>query len=401
MSSSVVISSNDSMNEKKESIGISLVNKIKLPLSLYAAVWGCGFLSMVAMPFLIGALVGSGYLTGQLAGIVGTVELGVMASVTFLYSSRISRWPVRTVALYGALVAILGHTASMFCDSFYQLLIARTVAGVGAGFTLLAGQTLIAYHPDSSKLCAKMMVLTGLFVMLLLNVLGFTIERWGVVGAYGTQALWVLLMSPLMLMLPSERLPSVNEGTKGSLGGKSGLVVLCVLLFTVVDTSAWSFAERVGSSLGMGSDEIGSILGFTSLAGLVGAFIAAYLGIRLGRAMPIFVGVTLYAICGYLIYNTSALAVYMTAQILIGLAYMFTIPYIYGIAGDIDITGRTMAMASGAALIGAAIGPYLSAAIFSIYGYSPIGVFVAAGMLVVFIVASACCNGMKPALIIE
>jgi len=345
--------------------------------------------------------VGSGFLSEKLAGIVGTMELGVMASVALLFSSRVSSLTLRKVALYGALVAVSGHTLSLFCQEFYQLLIARVITGAGAGFTLLAGQTLIASHPDSSKLSAKMMVLTGLFVMLLLNILGYAIDRWGVVGAYATEALWVLAMMPLMLLLPSK--PLVTEGgeVQDSIWGKSGLVVLCVLLFTVVDTSAWSFSERVASSLGMGSEKIGSVLGFNALAGLVGAFIAACLGISLGRTKPIFFGISLYAICGYLLYNTSALPVFMTAQIAIGMAYMFTIPYIYGMAGDIDATGRTMAMASGAALIGAAAGPYLSAEIFSISGYSMIGIFVAAGMTVVYVLASQCCKYINTASIVK
>lgn len=374
----------------------TIVAKLKLPLSLCAAVWGCGFLSMVSMPFLIGALVSNNLLNESSAGIVGTLELGVIASVAFLLSSRIGRWPLKSVAFYGALVTVFGHTASIFCDSFYQLLVARTIAGLGAGFALVAGQQLVSHYPDSGRLSAIMMVFTGLFLMALYLVLGFNIERWGVVGAYGTEAVWVLAMIPLIRMLPLER-PVVDKGevVQGSIWGKTGLVALCLFLFSVVDSSVWAFSERVGNSLGMGSDEVSYVMGINALAGLAGAFAATYLGIKLGRTLPIFIGLALYATCGYLIYSSGVVLLYSVGLIFLGMMYMFSIPYLYGIAGDIDASGKTIAVASGAALVGCSVGPYLSAAIFSSYGFYPIGVFVVAGMSVVFLIASECCKHMN------
>jgi MFS family permease len=65
--------------------------------------------------------------------------------------------------------------------------------------------------------------------------------------------------------------------------------------------------------------------------------------------------------------------VYIVAQLLVLFLFGFTIPYLLGFNGSLDPKGRVMVAASGAMLVGMAVGPVVSGAIIVKAGFTAVG----------------------------
>jgi len=107
-----------------------------LLLSAFSSAYAIGLLSMLVLPFMIGATMNGLKLDESRAGLLGTVEfLGVMAS-SLAISPFMGKIPRREVALLGAFLAIMGNIASMFQGTFDGLLVLRPIVGLGSGLAL-------------------------------------------------------------------------------------------------------------------------------------------------------------------------------------------------------------------------------------------------------------------------
>lgn len=363
---------------------------LKLPIGAYAAVWGCGFSSMLSMPYLVGSLVsGLGFEEGQ-AGLVGTLELLTTALVTFVLAPRMVSLPRRNLAIVGAIIAIVGHVLSSFVSDFSLLIACRMLAGIGAGMAMSAGQAAIAGDKDPSRTTAKMMVIFAIAASIQLTAMGYAVEALEQQGAYLFQAGWIVLVLPLLLLLP-------RHDTAGQSGqGKpvkpvplflSAAAVFVVFLFTVSDASVWSFSELKASSLGLSSSDVGWVFGIAMFIGILGGAIATFVSGRFGRISPIVIGLCASSVCALSITGAAVANSYVTSQIFYGIVYTFTVPFLYGLAGEIDHHGRVLVAASSGALLGAAIGPSLSGQLYSYGGFVMIGQTFTFNMVLVLVAA--------------
>ena len=86
----------------------------------------------------------------------------------------------------------------------------------------------------------------------------------------------------------------VEEDKKEESPSVSVLVVCLVACSSAAlfsgQTLIWSFSERIGVTLGLSMEQIGWILGFCGLSGLVGATIPTWLGTKYGRILPLVLG---------------------------------------------------------------------------------------------------------------
>ncbi|WP_339673441.1 MFS transporter [Dasania marina] len=347
-----------------------------LPLGAYAAVWGCGFLSMISMPYLIGGTItGLGFTETQ-AGLLGTIELLVTAAASMILAPMMKSLPRRNLAITGILLAFVGHSLSVIISDYWTLALMRSIAGIGAGIAVAAGQATIAATADPGKTTARMMIIFAVAVSISLVTYGYVSDLWAHQGVYGFQALWVLAMLPLALLLP-KKCP-LSEAKKLSTNTKTPLLiasfsVMIVLFYTLVDASVWSFSERKADSLGIAISTVGWVFGISLLLGAFGGGFASWLGNRYGRMLPYILGLTCSAACALAITGAPNIQTYVSAQLAYGFIFTFTMPFLYKISADLDSSGRIIVAASSGAVIGGAIGPSYSAMVISEFGFSAVG----------------------------
>ncbi|MCH8889855.1 MAG: MFS transporter [Myxococcales bacterium] len=357
----------------------------KLAISAYAAIWGTGFLSYCAMPYLIGSVADGMGLGVDQAGLIGSAELLIVALSAFAISAKVRVLPRRKVALLGGVIAIMGHSLSLLTNSIEALIICRALAGVGAGMTLAIGNACLAASHDPSKAYGQVMMLLATVTAGIIVSLGYSTEIWSYYGVFGTQAIVVALMLIPMSFLPEgdETQPEddVSQGRVPML--PATLIVVGILLWHFCDNSIWGFSERIGNKIGMEPAAIGWLLGGGLFVGVIGGFIASSIGTRYGRIWPVCVGIAVAVACISVITSTAIIPTYTASILTYIVSFMFITSYIYGLAGELDHHGRVMAAASGAGNLGVALAPFLSGKLIASGGYEAMGKVVIPTLLIV------------------
>jgi predicted MFS family arabinose efflux permease len=360
-----------------------VIESFKLPLGAYAAIWGCGFISMNSMPFMLESTVSGLGLNVEKAGLLGTIELLVVAATTLILAPKMKSLPRRNLAILGVSLALIGHALSVFVSDYWVLAAVRSIAGIGAGVAMAAGQACIAATESPAKTTARMMIIFAIAVYVLFDhVLGPLSGQWAHQGVYGGQALWMLLMLPLVFLLPkqSDHIEDTDIAASAATGDfkvPMYIIVLSigvVLLYTIADASVWSFTGIIATDLGMSNSLLGKVLGISLLIGAIGGYLATWVETRYSSGFPYVVALVLSACCALMITSVFNSNIFISGIMLYGVVYTFAIPFLYKLSAELDRHGRIIVAASGSALVGAAIGPSYSALMVSTWqGYELIG----------------------------
>ena len=363
----------------------------KLAISAYAAIWGTGFLSYIAMPYLIGSVADGMGLGIDQAGLIGSAELLIVALSAFAISAKVRILPRRKIALLGGVIAVAGHSLSVLTNSIEALVICRALAGVGAGMALAIGNACLAASHDPSKAYGQVMMLLATVTAGVVVSLGYITEIWSYYGVFGTQAIVVALMLIPMSFLPEkdETRPEddINQGKVPML--PAVLIVVGIVMWHFCDNSIWGFSERIATNIGMRADVIGWLLGAGLFVGVIGGFIASSIGTRYGRIWPVCVGIAVAVSCISVITSTAVISTYTASILTYIVCFMFISSYIYGLAGELDHHGRVMAAASGAGNLGVALAPFISGKLIASVGYEAMGRVVISTLFVVMALSIA------------
>jgi predicted MFS family arabinose efflux permease len=332
---------------------------------------GAGLLGFDTLPVVLGAIVDGIGLDEGSAGRIASIELGSMAVSALVLAPRVSGLSLRGLALVAAAIAASAHAVSMLVTGSAALAALRAIAGLAEGALVAAGNALIATSVDPDRLAARMQILAGSAGALLLVVLPSVVAIGGHAGAFGLMALLVLACLPVLAWMPrvSARIEQAHLPVHGR-----GLPVLAAgLVLTAGEGAMWAFLERIGVHVGVAPAGIGALLGAVTVLGLLGAALAAWLGTRLGRRLPISLGIGCQAASCWLIAHADASAAYVLGCIGYGLSFFFVQPYLLGTAAVVDRSGRVAAGYAGVVLVGGAIGPATGGALVAAFSHQALG----------------------------
>jgi predicted MFS family arabinose efflux permease len=136
-----------------------------------------------------------------------------------------------------------------------------------------------------------------------------------------------------------------------------GSLLLLVIAFWLRDGIVWSLADRRATLLGVSPEALSMTLLGTSAVGFVGATLAAQLEGRVRLSVNVLTSLALIGIVMFAITGATSRGAYLGAFLFWTGTSLFAWAYILGIAARLDITGRTVAIASGLALATGALGP--------------------------------------------
>jgi MFS family permease len=213
-------------------------------------------------------------------------------------------------------------------------------------------------------------LIAGLAAAVVLAALPFAIEPWGYAGAFVLLGAFGLVWIPFLPWLPDAPPPTSGVGSARAPHRRRALMTLAaVLVLGLGEGSLWAFTERIGVHVGLSGEKIGAVLAGTTLIGLAGAGLAAWLGTRHGRGRPIAVGLgALVVATGGIGYVTSP-APYVAMLLAWGIVFFFTMPFLMGTTAALDPLGRWTAAASGASSVGTALGPAAAGVLVGSWSY--------------------------------
>ena len=129
------------------------------------------FAGWAGSPIVVGALVDGLGISEGAAATLAAAELTSLAVTALLSAGLVAHRSRRAVGLTGIGLALFGHALSALTPGYATLVILRSVAGVGEGLVLAAGNAAAAGARNPDRIFAAVTVMTGLAAAIELTLL--------------------------------------------------------------------------------------------------------------------------------------------------------------------------------------------------------------------------------------
>jgi len=294
-----------------------------------------------------------------------SLENTILAVCALVVAGPLARWSRVRVAMVGTTVVVLANAASAFAWSFEALTVMRAFAGAGAGIAGAAGIASAASTRDPDRLFAAVMLAWGLGGALGPAIVPFATADHGSMGGYLLIGAVCLGVMPLLgwLVPPhpaKEEAPSLFTAPNRSL---AVIAMAGLLVYEIGQGGIWTFIEQIGIQSQLTEHQVGVTLTGTDLAGLGGAAIAAALGTRFGRMIPIVIGIVMNTTAAVVLATCDDSVKFVLMVWLWNFAYYFVVPYLLGAMAELDDLGRWVIAADAVWQLGDGFGPGIAGTI--------------------------------------
>jgi MFS family permease len=359
---------------------------INRPLALAAALL-LGVIGpevFIVQPGFVQGLVAHYSFSEQQAGYVASAEMWGLALTTLLMSWLASRVDWRKILLVSTLVVVAGNLGSLATVDPVAFAAWRFVAGLGCGVLVSLSFTMIGLtaNPDRNFGYLIAAVLTyGAFGLWLMPAAFDLVGMRGVIVFF---AVFPLIALPLLRHLPSSGEEQVQvESDAVDLGaGLRAMAVATMLVYFLAQGVVWAYLFLIGLAGGVDEQGVANGLTLSQFLGIGGALLAAAVGKRYGRLLPLCIGILGGILPLLFLYDRFSALQYAVVVGVYNFAWNMTHPYLLAAMASFDRGGRLVVHAVGAQMLGLAIGPAIAAAVLQADDY---GRVVTLGIVLFFV----------------
>lgn len=316
--------------------------------------------------FVQGLVVYLGF-NDQGAGYVASAEMFGLAATTILMTFASHYWNWRKVVFWSVIVMFAANALCTLTTDLNTFIALRFIAGLGAGslVSLSFAAVGLTKSPDRNF---------GFFIMWIL-IYG-AIVLWAMPTAYGIAGmngvLWFFAVFPLLALPVLHHLPVSGEVVEQvdaeavDLGSRmKGLALFAMLAYFAAQGVVWAYLFLIGTGGGLSEQTVATGLMLSQFAGIGGALLAALIAPKVGRSLPLAVGILGGALCLYFLVGTFEYMVFAIAVCVYNFFWNLTHPFLMGAMASFDRRGRVVVYAVAMQMIGLAIGPGLAASVIS------------------------------------
>ncbi len=351
---------------------------------VYLAVVGpCVF---ILQPGFVQGLVAHLGLTEQQAGFIASWEMFGLATTTILLSFISSKVTWRKFVTICIFICVLGNLASVGQSDFEILTVVRFITGLGSGGIISLTFTMMGLTERSDRNFGYIIVwvLTyGAFGLLLMPQAYATVGMNGVLVFF---AAFCALGLAFVRHLPDseDHVETTGESAHYSPTLK-GTTLAGILSYNIGIGIVWAYLFLVGLEVGMGEQAVANALTISQFLGIAGAFLAVLFEVRLGRLLPLAIGVIGGAVSVYYLAGDVGGAGFWIGVCGFNFLWNLSMPYLLATLADFDLKGRMVVHGVSMQFIGYAVGPAIAAQLLG-FGYDVINttaaiLFVAAALL--------------------
>lgn len=327
-------------------------------LAVIAGLMFGGVIGTYTVPYQINAFTAGLGLDEGRAGILATIHILGLAVTALLLAVRVHTLSWRALALAGAALAIVGQLLSAAFASFETLAIARALAGIGSGCLLALANAIIAATAQPEKNYGRIYALMAATVAIVLALMPRLIRIDAPIPLFVAHAVLFIGILPFSARVPRGARVRQQAETKGSIVRVQVLLLFAAMTLLFVSAGgAYSFSARAAGMLRLSDAILGTILGLSTVAGVLGATVTGWVGLRWGRRVPLALSGLITGASALAIVSANSVPVFVAGVIGYGAGSLFTMSYVQGLAASLDSTGRTAVAAGGYLLIAYAFGP--------------------------------------------
>jgi predicted MFS family arabinose efflux permease len=353
-------------------------DRLLLPV---ASMVSAGFIPLGMLPFTMVGLAAGLHLNVEAAGWLGTAELSGVAIGSLLAASLLRKVSCTRLALFAIAAAVAFELMSCLAHHFTVLAVCRFLVGVGCGGALGAGNALGASATNPGTFYMKVLALESAVTTVTWSWMPTALRLGDQVGAFTSSAAALLVLGAVVATSSKSRTPAGIDATgrQPSLLRSKGLRVemtlamLAILFCCVRDGLAWTFADKIGTELGLSVGRQTVLFGAIGLIGLVGLLLSSRLDIKKHPVGMVVAAIVAASTVTTLLLYAPSVRVYEGLCLLWTASQFLAVSLLTGIAAEIDPSGRLSAACGGAFQCGYAIAPFMAGAALSQWGYGGVG----------------------------
>lgn len=307
-------------------------------------------------------------LTETSAGLVASAEVTMIAFTSIVLGFRGGN-SYRQLALLGIGIALLAHTISILASSYALLLLLRLLAGIGEGCLLAAITAVLASSMDPDRRYAQVTAATVAFQACLLALIPWWIPDYTHTQVFAALAIVTLLLAPMVFLLPRDRPDKKSVENAFGLGGTHAyILVVATAIWTNGSGAMWAFSVAIGAGTTLDSQQVGTAVGFSTMGGIVGGIVAAWVGRRWGRFSPLLWAMVVNVIAVYFLVHAASGIVFVVSLATATFCTFFVYPYLLAAAAELDSLGGCAAAVGGAFILAGGGGPIFGGVLIGWFG---------------------------------
>jgi MFS family permease len=333
----------------------------------------------VLLPAFVSALDNVRSLDEVRIGLLASADLAGIAvsTATGMWWVRRFSWP--RVIHFSLAVFLLANALCVGTAAFWPLLTLRFVAGLSGGAAYTTALAAVSDTKNASRNAAFMVCAQIVFGAAGIYGLAYAPAMSQLNALYGYI---IACLLPLMVLCwkcfpddPGIRAAAALDDKRiGVL--KGSVVVAATAAFALTVGAVWGYLERVAVDTGLEARQASTAVSIGFLLSLIGSALAAWQGIRLGRAAPMLISGLFQCAALVTIAQLSSVSqpavVFFIASAVFQIAWCYVVSYQIVVFNDVDPTGRFLPF-YGTTYHGAmAVGPYIGALVAMGGRYTPL-----------------------------
>lgn len=334
--------------------------------------------------FVQGLVVYLGF-TEQQAGQIASYEMFGIAATTVLLSLISSHVSWRRVLYVCLIICVLGNLASIGRTEFATLSIVRFLTGLGSGGLVSLTFTMMGLtrHADRNFGYIVVWLLTyGAFGLLLMPT------AYTVIGMNGLFVFFAAFCATgffFSRFLPDSGTAVALERDAVSFSATLKVISLAgILIYNTAVGIVWAYLFLVGIEAGMTEQAVANTLTLSQFLGIAGAFVVVVLDLRVGRMLPLAIGVLGGAASIYLLVGDIDHRIFWIGVCGFNFMWNLSVPYLLAMLADFDHRGRIVVHGVSMQFVGFAIGPFIGAQLLGVGGYDAVNF----SAVVLFVIAA-------------
>jgi predicted MFS family arabinose efflux permease len=347
-----------------------------------SAFWAAGALGLLAtavaaiLPVLVGVWQKQAGLQVDQAGFVAAMELFAQVVGTGLFLWASPRWTLRTIAVVGLGVMVIGNIATALSADFTSLILARAIAGAGSGViralcmmclakALSPGRAFAVYAGGQVGLAAVTTALIPHFI-----------DTEGVHAPYLVLIVASALGFALCPLLPRHSpLPPSAMRQRGlsSYPMSAVLAIVALFVFFAGQGALWTYLAPIGAYRSIpaaGVTQALTLLNFAGLAGALGVGAMAY-RVHPRIALLTLLATEILSIVG--LFNVHSSVGFIASAGVFYFSWCASFPFQFTVISQSDRSGRASAAVSAADGLGLAGGAAVASMILPTFGMGSAG----------------------------
>ena len=306
------------------------------------------------------------------AGYIASTEMFGVAASTIVMVLISAKFNWRMLAAFCLGLSSIGNLLSLSVTDFDTLRITRFITGLGSGGVISLGFMMMGLTQKADRNFGYAITWVLIYGALGLLVMPTAFESIGMDGVLIFFALFCLSGIYFIRFLPTgkreKKVDSVVDAADYTPIIK-GTSLAAILLYNIAIGITWAYLFLLGLEANISEQGVANVLTISQFLGIAGAFIAVILQLKIGRIIPLMVGLLGGGLSVYFLVGVVDYFYYSAGVYLFNLLWNLSMPYLLATLADFDRTARIVTWGVAMQMIGTAIGPSVAAYILSLSNY--------------------------------